>query len=155
MQSTKQAVFKLGEEEYSLDIMDVNSIEKMVEIKPIPDLPHNLKGVVVIRGDIYPVYSLRRKFGLEDIKPDTETRFIITTSNGIQTAYEVDKMAEIAQVEEQQVSNVPPIIKDKDTTYVKSVTNLDGHLILNLDNDGILTEEEQTKIKAVIKKVNK
>lgn len=152
MQSSKQAIFKLGEDEYSLDIMEVNTIEKMVEIDPISSFSHNLKGVIRLRGDVIPVYSLRRKFGMEDILPSVDTRFVITTSNGLLTAYEVDKMSEIVQVEEKQFSDVPLIIKDQGTSYIKSIASINGHLVLNLNHDGILSEDEQNKMKAVIKK---
>lgn len=152
MQSSKQAIFKLGVEEYSLDIMDVNTIEKGATIEPVSSFPQNVKGVIRLRGDVIPVYSLRKKFGMEDIESSVDTRYIVTTSNGIQTAYEVDKMAEIVQIEANQFIDVPSIIKDNDTTYIKSIANMNGRLVLNLDNNGILSEEEQNKMKVVLKK---
>ncbi len=152
MQSTKQALFMLGEEEYGLDIMDVNTIEKVITVEPVTKLSDLIKGVINIRGDIIPLYSLRRKFGLEDIDFDADTRYIITTSNGIKMAYEVDKVTEITMIEENQISEVPVILKAEDTSYVKAVANIGGRLVIVLNNDGILTEEEQNKIKAVIKK---
>lgn len=150
MQSTKQAVFMLGEEQYSLDIMEINIIEKVVAIEPVANFPKNLKGIIKLRGDIIPVYSLRRKFGLEDIASSPDTRFVITTSNGILTAYEVDKMNEITQVDENQLIEVPSIIKAKDTSYIKCITNVHDKLVLVLNNDGILSEDEQNKMKAVV-----
>jgi Chemotaxis signal transduction protein len=152
MQSTKQAIFMLGEEEYGLDIMDVNTIEKVITVEPITKLSDQVKGVINIRGDIIPLYSLRRKFGLEDIDYDADTRFIITNSNGIKMAYEVDKVTEITMIEESQISEVPAILKAEDTSYVKAVANIGGRLVIVLNNDGILSEEEQNKIKAVMKK---
>jgi purine-binding chemotaxis protein CheW len=82
MQSTKQAIFMLGDEEYGMDIMDVNIIEKVIPIEPVAAFPNNLKGIVRLRGDIIPVYSLRRKFGMEDAPVDADTRFIIADSKG-------------------------------------------------------------------------
>ena len=152
MQSTKQAIFQLGEDEYGLDIMDVNTIEKFITIEPVVNFPKNLKGIIRVRGDVIPVYSLRRKFGLEDIQPDDDTRFIITTSNGIQIAYEVDKMIEIVQFEQEQLSEVPSIVKSRDTSYLKAITNAHDCLVIILDHNGILSEEEQTKIQTVINK---
>lgn len=154
MQSTKQAIFMLGEEEYSFDIMDVNIIEKYISIEPVANLTKNLKGIIRLRGDIIPVYSLRRKFGLNDIEGNEDTRFIITTSNGLQIAYEVDKMKEIQQFEEDQLYAVPPVVRSKETSYMKSVSNVQGNLVINLDHDGIVTEEENKLIKDVLKKVS-
>lgn len=152
MQSTKQAVFMLGDKEYGMDIMEVNIIEKFMNIEPVASLPINLKGIIRLRGDVIPVYSLRRKFGLEDVAPTDDTRFIITTSNNIQIAYEVDRMSEIVLFEEGQIFDVPEVIKSKDTTYIKQVTSVDDRLVIILDHNGILTQDEQDKIKAVIKK---
>ncbi len=152
MQSTKQAIFSLGDEEYGFDIMDVNIIEKVIPIEPVANAPKNLKGIIKLRGDVIPVYSLRRKFGMTDADSDEDTRFIITTSNDIQIAYEVDKMKEIVQFEQEQLYAVPSILESKDTTYMKSVTNVDDRLIVVLNHDGILSEEEQSKIKALVKK---
>ncbi len=152
MQSTKQAVFMLGDKEFGLDIMEVKIIEKFMNIEPVTSFPDTLKGIIKLRGDVIPVYSLRRKFGLGDIQPNDETRFIITTSNDIQIAYEVDKMSEIVQFEEPQMYEVPSVIKNKDTSYMKLVSSVDDRLIVILDQNGILTEEEQTNIKKVINK---
>lgn len=151
MQSTKQAIFMLGEEEYGMDIMEVNIIEKYMAIEPVASFSQNLKGIIKLRGDVIPVYSLRRKFGMEDIGPTDDTRFIITTSNGIKMAYEIDKVSEIVQFDEGQVFDVPSIVQGKDTTYMKSVTNIGERLVIILDHDGILSEDEQAKIKAVVK----
>jgi len=152
MQSTKQAVFMLGDKEYGMDIMEVNIIEKFMNIEPVASFPNNIKGIIRLRGDVIPVYSLRRKFGLEDVASTDDTRFIITISNNIQIAYEVDKMSEIVLFEDEQIFEVPEIVKSKDTSYMKQVTNIDDRLIVVLDHDGILTEDEQNKIKVVIKK---
>ncbi len=152
MQSTKQAIFMLGEEEFGMDIMEVNIIEKYMAIEPVASFSKNLKGIIKLRGDVIPVYSLRRKFGMEDIEPTDDTRFIITTSNGIKMAYEIDKVSEIVQFDEGQVFDVPPIVQGKNTTYMKYVTNIGERLVIILDHDGILSEEEQAKIKAVVNK---
>lgn len=150
MQSTKQAVFMLGEDGYSLDIMDVIAIEKIAAVRSVSSFPKNFKGVMVLRGDKIPVYSLRRKFGMEDIQTDDDTRLIITLVDGLKIGFEVDKMAEIVQVDETQVNDVPPIVKEEDTSYMKSVIKVDDRLILMLDPGGILPSEDFNMVKTVI-----
>lgn len=152
MQGTKQAIFMLGDEEYGFDIMDVNIIEKVVPVEPVAALPKNIKGIIRLRGEVIPVYSLRRKFGMEEIETDLDSRFILTTSNGIPTAYEVDQMKEIVQFEKDQIYEVPMIFEGKDTSYVKAVSNHQERLVIIMNHDGILTEEEQLKMKELIKK---
>lgn len=151
MQSTKQAIFKLGEESYGLDIMNINSIEKPVPIEKAANAPANMKGMIILRGDKLPVYSLRKKFRLKEKEADEDTRLVVTNSNGITIAYEVDKMEEIVAFEEEQILDVPPLVKNKDTSYIKAVTKSNDHLLILMELDGILSEEEQSKIKAMLK----
>ncbi len=152
MQSTKQAIFNLGEDEYSLDIMDVIAIEKLVDIRPTSSLPEYFKGVINLRGDIIPVYSLRKKFGMEEIEPDVDTRFIIIFSGGVLVAFEVDKMAGIVEVNGDQQSKVPIIVQSVDTSYLKAITKVNDRLVLMMDKNGFLSEDDLKKIEKVIKK---
>lgn len=152
MMATKQAVFKLGEEEYGLDIMDVNTVEKYISIEKAANLPKNVKGILRLRGDVIPVYSLRSKFGLEEKEPDHDTRLIITNSNGTPIAYEVDQMRGIENIDPEQLYEVPSIVKSKATSYMKQVTNLNGRLIVLMDHNGILADEEQEALKNLSKK---
>ncbi len=152
MQNSKQAIFSLGEEEYGFDIMDVGIIEKSIPVETVAGLPKNLRGIIRLRGDVIPVYSLRRKFGLADKAADEETRFIITAANGIQVAYEVDEMKEIVQPGEGQTFEIPSVVKSRETSYLKSITSLGERLVVVLDRNGLLTGEEQDKLKEALKK---
>jgi purine-binding chemotaxis protein CheW len=152
MMATKQAVFQLGEDEYGLDIMDVNTVEKYISVEKVANSLKNIKGVIRLRGDVIPVYSLRSKFGLEEKEPDHVTRLIITNSNGSPIAYEVDRMCGIENIEPEQLYEAPSVAKNKDTAYMKQVANLNGRLIILMDHNGILTNEEQDGIKNLAKK---
>ncbi len=151
MVNTKQAVFYLEDEVYGMDIMDVKTIEKPIVVEQIANAPKNMKGIIRLRGDVIPVYSLRSKFGLPAKQPDQDVRLLITNSNGIQIAYEVDKMQGIANTDLEQMIEVPSIMKSKNTTYMKNIFNLDGRLIVLLDKDGILTKEEEEQLKKLPK----
>jgi purine-binding chemotaxis protein CheW len=152
IQMMKQAIFMLGEEEYGLDIMDISIIEKVIPVETAAGLSGNFKGIINLRGDIIPVYSLRRRFGLEDIAYDDDTRFIITSSYGKLVAYEVDRVVEIIQIESDKLLDVPEIAINKESNYMKNVINYDGHLVIILDHDRIITEEEQVIVQKVTKK---
>jgi purine-binding chemotaxis protein CheW len=149
MANVKQTVFQIGDEGYSLDIMKVITVEKYIPIEQKAKSPANMKGIIRLRGDVIPVYSLRSKFGLEDKEPGHDTRFIITNANDMKVAYEVDKMQGIVTLEPEQINEVPSIVKNVNTSYMEKVVNIDGRLIIQLDPDGILTEEEQKGMKAI------
>lgn len=147
MESTKQAIFYLDGNEYSMDVMEVSTIEKCVPIEPLENAPMNVKGIIELRGASMPVYSLRSKFGMQSKEQDADTRLIITNSKGIVMAYEVDKIHGIVDTSADQIYEVPSILQNENTTYLKRILSLDQRLIPILDKDGILTEEEFEKIK--------
>jgi purine-binding chemotaxis protein CheW len=143
---TKQVIFTLGDEEFGLDIMLVNAIEKYTDLVRIPNAPSYIKGIINLRGDVIPVYSLRRKFGLEDKAVDENSKLIVTKSNNILMAFEVDAVKEILEIPSTNISETPVIVKSIDTTYIKSVANLGGRMIILLDHNGILSVNEQEHI---------
>lgn len=147
---TKQVIFALGDEEYGLDIMIVNAIEKYTDIVRVPNGPECIKGIINLRGDVIPVYSLRKKFGLEDKGIDENTKLVITKSNNIMMAYEVDAVKEIIEIPDENISETPIIVKGKNTSYIKSIANINGRMIILLDHNGILTEKEQENIELLM-----
>ncbi len=148
----KQAIFQVGEEVYGLNIMDVSTVEKPIAKEKATKAPKHVKGMIPLRGESLPVYSLRSKFGLEERESSQETRLIITNSNGMTIAYEVDRLIGIIDLEPQQLYEVPPIAMSKETAYMKQITNLDGQLVILLDHDRILSEEERDALQQMKKK---
>lgn len=147
----RQAIFMLGEEKYGLDIMDISIIEKVIKVEPKAGLSGNFKGVIDLRGEIIPVYSLRRRFGLSDIEYNEDTRFVITSSNGKPVAYEVDRVVEIVQVEKDTLLEVPEITINSKNDYMKNVVKYGDNLVIILDPEKIMTEEEQAAAQKITK----
>ncbi len=147
---TKQVIFTLGDEEYGLDIMLVNAIEKYTDMVRIPNAPSYISGIINLRGDVIPVFSLRRKFGLPDKEIDDNSKLIVTKSKGILMAYEVDAVKEIIEIGSEYLSETPVIVKSSNTAYIKCVANIKGRMILLLDHDGILSAKEKENIENLI-----
>ena len=150
MNDTKQVIFKVGGEEYGLDIMLVNAIEKYTNVIKVPNSPECIKGIINLRGDVIPVFSLRKKFGLPEIPVTENTKLIVTKSKGLLLAYEVDVVQEIVEISGDKISEAPVIVKSDETNYIGSVANIDGHLIILLDQDGIISASEKEKIQEII-----
>lgn len=151
MKDTKQVIFSVGEEEYGLDIMLVNGIEKYTNVMKVPKSPECIKGIITLRKDVIPVYSLRRKFGLPEIQATENTKLIVTISNGVLLAYEVDEVKEIVEIKGEQISETPMIVRNNQTTYIGAVANLSGRMIILLNHDGIITGAEKESIQTMVK----
>ena len=150
MNDTKQVIFKVGNEEFGLDIMLVNAIEKYTNIVKVPNSPDCVEGIINLRGDVIPVYSLRKKFRLAKAEVTEELKLIVTKSLGILMAYEVDSVQEIIEIKGEHISEPPTLVKSKYTSYMKCVANINGRMIILLDHDGIISSTEKEKIESLV-----
>ena len=151
MQDTKQVIFKVGEEEYGLDIMLVNGIEKYTNIVKVPNAPACIKGIINLRGEVIPVYSLRRKFGLEEGQVDDNTKLIITKTQGMLLAYEVDSVQEIVEIPGSRIKEAPVIVCNEMTSYIHAIANVDNRMVVLLSQDGVITSAEKERIEKLVK----
>ncbi|MDI9508912.1 MAG: hypothetical protein GX319_01625 [Clostridiales bacterium] len=149
--SIKKAVFYLDDEEYGMDIADINIIEKNLKIEKVVNSPKNIKGKADIRGVKIPVYSLRSKFGIEDKQPDVNTRYLIVDVDGRKIAYEVDNVKGIVDIEPVHTYDVPYIVKADKTSYLDSIAYNEGGLVLILDSKLLIDNDEMKFIKDKIK----
>ncbi|NLP46380.1 MAG: chemotaxis protein CheW [Epulopiscium sp.] len=147
----QQVIFNLDQEEYGLDIMKVHGIEKYQPIVKIPNTPNYIEGIINLRGDIHPIYNLRKRFNLASKPVDDNTKIIIVNSNDMMVGFIVDSVTEIIQMEEEQIEAPPKLITGINRQYIDGVAKLEDRMVILLDIDLILSEEEQTGIKAVLK----
>lgn len=151
MEATKQVVFKLGQEEYGLDILIVNAIETYNGVVPVPNTPDYILGMLNLRGEVIPVFSLRVKFGLPETKTSQE-QLIITRTKDMLVGFKVDAVCGIVEFDPKEISEVPLIVRSEKTKYAKNVTNKDGKMIILLDHDGILDSTEKNSIQLALTK---
>ena len=83
--------FKIGEEEFGVDILTVQEINRMMMITKVPNAPHYVTGVINLRGRIIPVIELRSKLGMTSKEHDTNTRIIVVEVNEITTGLQLVK----------------------------------------------------------------
>ncbi|MBQ4068348.1 MAG: chemotaxis protein CheW [Lachnospiraceae bacterium] len=150
MANFRPVVFNIGGEKYGVYIGDVRGIERMQEISRIPNSSRHIKGIINLRGDVIPVFSIRSKFGLEEIEPTLETRLIIVQSGDFLLALEVDSVEEIQNVDVEMVHDAPIIIKNQETEYVKKVVSVNGKLIIVIDPINVLLPSEREAIKDLL-----
>ena len=141
----KPVVFKVGNEMYGVDINLVQSIEREIQVVPGPNSMPYIKGIVNLRSEVIPVYSLKKKFGLVD-NGVSENTIIIDTKN-VKLALEVDEVVEIGDIEPENIVPMPEIALNAQTQYMPRVAHVDGNLIILLDVTELLSEEEEAVVK--------
>lgn len=142
-QLEKVVVFTLGKEEFGVPIHKVNSIEKMQEITPLPQMPKHMKGVMNLRETVIPVVDLRKYLTGEEIEQKEETRIIVSEDDGKSIGFIVDKATEVIDIHDEQVEEL--IIKSVDRNHVIKIAKLEKGILILLDISKLLNEADPTE----------
>ena len=148
MATVRPIVFRIGNGYYGVDITTVNAIEKDQHIVSVPNTSNNIKGIINLRGEVIPVYSLRNKFSLPPCPNDVS--YLIAQLPNMKLALEVDQVIEIGNITDSQVSDFPRIAITPDSQYFKYVVNAEGKLILTIDINELLNAEEKESAKQLM-----
>lgn len=143
--------FKLGNEEFALDILKVQEINRVVEITKVPKAPDFVEGVINLRGRVIPIVDIRKKFHLNIKEATKETRIIVVNIMNKTIGLIVDSVSEVLRISSSTIQPPPPLIAGLDSDYIKGVGKLDERLIILLDIDRIFTTGEQRLIEGMIK----
>jgi purine-binding chemotaxis protein CheW len=134
--------FRLGEEEYALDILAVREINRMMDITRVPRAPDFIEGVVNLRGNVIPVIDLRKRFGLPPRERDKATRIIVTEVGARVVGFVVDTVKEVLRIRSDTVEP-PGEIAGIDAEYIKGVGKIEDRLLILLDVERVLTRREK------------
>lgn len=148
----KPVVFKLGNQAFGVDINLVQSIENQVNVVNVPNSVKYVKGIINLRGEVVPLYSLKRKFNMPE---DTDAMSSIIVNNGeFKIALEVDEVLEISDIDPNKIQPMPFIAKTDDAQYLDRVANSEGNLIILLDVEQLLSKEEKVGVKKLTEDMN-
>lgn len=132
--------FHIGNEEYGIDILKVQEINRIVDITPVPNSPHYIEGVMNLRGKVIPVINLRRMFGLGDKQWDNTSR-IIVVDVGVVLGMIVDSVSEVLRVSSNIIDPPPSMTTSISSEHVKGIGKLNDRLLILLDIDKLFKED--------------
>ena len=138
--------FTLGSEEYAVDILKVQEINRMKEITRVPNSPAYVEGVINLRGKVIPVVNIRKKFGLPEKENDEQSRIMIIDIQGITMGLVVDSVSEVLRVPSDIVEPTPPMASTISTEFIRGIAKLEDRLIILLDMDRLLGKAEETAL---------
>jgi len=143
-------VFRLGDEEFGVDILQVREIEKLdQEITRVPKAPPFVEGVFNLRGEVVPVVDLRKRFGLTVRPLGYETRVIIVEIEDNLVGMMVDSVTEVMRIKISAIEAAPRITKGVDAYFLNGVAKIDGRLIILLNLERALSAEEAKELEKI------
>jgi purine-binding chemotaxis protein CheW len=133
--------FRVGAEEFGLDILRVQEIIRHQHLTRVPNSPEFVDGVINLRGKVIPVVALRKRFGITEEPADGQARIVVLEIKNAILGFIVDSVPEVVRICSVAVLP-PPRLGTVEREYVSGVVKLDDRLLILLDVDRILIGEE-------------
>ena len=123
----------LGGTTYALRSDDIEQLEMVGQLTPVPNAPPFVDGVTSVRGRVIPAVSLRARFGFERVPHDLRSRLVVVRSEGRVVGLIVDSAREFASIAEADIHPPPDGMADLSTRYLRGTAHLGERLVLVLD----------------------
>lgn len=134
--------FKLGEEEYGIDILKVQEIRGYENVTRIANAPEFIKGVINLRGIIVPIVDMRIKFNLGEPSYDQFTVVIILSIAGRVMGMVVDSVSDVTTLQPDQIRPAPQMGCALNTDYLVGLGTVEERMLILLDIERLMSSAE-------------
>lgn len=134
--------FRLDNETYGINVMQVQEVLRVTEIAPVPGSPDYVMGIINLRGNVVTVLDTRRRFGLAPNEMDDSTRIVVIEAEENVVGILVDSVSEVVELRRSAVEASPNVGNDESSKYIEGVANHDGELLILVDINKLMSDEE-------------
>jgi purine-binding chemotaxis protein CheW len=141
--------FRLDDETYGINVMQIQEVLRYSEIAPVPGAPHYVLGIINLRGNVVTVIDTRTRFGLVQSDVSDQTRIVVLELEGQVVGVLVDSVAEVVYLKESEIETAPNVGNDESARFIQGVCNKNGELIILVEFEKMLSEEEWAEMVAL------
>ena len=138
--------FRLGDEKYGINVMQVQEVLRVTEIAPVPGAPSYVLGIINLRGNVVTVIDTRDRFGLLSKDPDDVSRIVIIETKDHIIGILVDSVAEVVEMRASEIEATPNVGNEESSKYIQGVTSRDNELLILVDLNKFLNDEEKEEL---------
>ena len=141
-QELRWVTFRLQNEKYGINVMQVQEVLRVSEIAPVPGAPDYVLGIINLRGNVVTVIDTRKRFGLIPKEMDDSTRIVIIESDDQVVGILVDSVAEVVDLRVSEMEAAPNVGTEESAKFIQGVASHDSELLILVDLNRLLTDEE-------------
>lgn len=138
--------FRLGDEKYGINVMQVQEVLRVAEIAPVPGAPSYVLGIINLRGNVVTVIDTRNRFGLMSKEPDDNSRIVIIETESHIIGILVDSVAEVVELRASDIETAPNVGNEDTSRYIQGVTSRDNELLILVDLNKFLSDDEKAEL---------
>ena len=140
--SAEYLTFRLGAEEYGIDILRVQEIRSYEEPTRIANAPAFIKGVVNLRGVIVPVVDLRLKLGCEKVEYNGFTVVIVLNVHGRVVGAVVDSVSDVLELSTELIKPSPEMALAVDTSFITGIASVSERMLILMDIEALMSSRD-------------
>ena len=134
--------FRIADQEFCVDIMQVREIRGWTPATPLPRTPSYMKGVINLRGAVLPIVDLGARLGLTTSEPSARHVIMVVNVGGRTLGLLVEAVSDIINVSDDMVQPTPDVACDQVKTFVKGLFAIDGRMVSLISLERVLPETE-------------
>jgi purine-binding chemotaxis protein CheW len=134
--------FRIGEQEFCVDIMTVREIRGWTPATPLPMTPAHVRGVINLRGTVLPIIDLAARLGLPPVQAEARSVIIVVNSGARLVGLLVDAVSDILTTPEAAVQPTPDMACDGVRSFVRGLISVEARLISQIALERVLEEPE-------------
>lgn len=142
--------FMAANEEYGVEVLRVREIIRMPEITKMPNTPAHVEGIINLRGQVIPIISMRKRFGIAECEHGSRTRIIVMDVAGGLTGFIVDAVSEVIRIHASEIQPPPAVVSGgMGQEFITGVINHAERLLVVMDIDRMFSDEEHTMFDSI------
>ncbi|MFC4699901.1 chemotaxis protein CheW [Glaciecola siphonariae] len=134
--------YRLDEETYGINVMQVQEVLRYTEIAPVPGAPNYVMGIINLRGNVVTVIDTRARFGLPPSEITDNSRIVIIESDEHVVGILVDSVAEVVYLRSSEIDSAPNVGTEESAKFIQGVSNRDNELLILVDLNKLLSDDE-------------
>jgi len=140
--SGEYLTFRLGTEEYGIDILRVQEIRSYEQPTRIANAPAFIKGVVNLRGVIVPIIDLRIKLGCESVEYNGFTVVIVLNVRGRVIGAVVDSVSDVLELTKDHIKPAPELNSSIDGSFITGIGSVGDRMLILMDIEGLMSSAD-------------
>jgi purine-binding chemotaxis protein CheW len=134
--------YRLDEETYGINVMQVQEVLRYTDIAPVPGAPDYVLGIINLRGNVVTVIDTRSRFGLPPTETTDNSRIVIIESDEQVVGILVDSVAEVVYLRSSEIDSAPNVGTEESAKFIHGVSNQKGQLLILVDLNKLLSDDE-------------
>ncbi len=134
--------FRLDNETYGINVMQVQEVLRHTEIAPVPGAPPYVLGIINLRGNVVTVIDTRLRFGLQQTETNDQTRIVIIETENQVVGILVDAVAEVVYLRQSEIETTPNVGNEETAKFIQGVCHKNDELLILVDLEKMMSDEE-------------